>query len=232
MSFPLKGSPPAGILLIDKSTGMTSHDVVNIVRRQTGVRRVGHAGTLDPLATGLLIVLVGREFTKKQSEFMKLDKEYLCTAKLGIKTDTYDIDGQVISKASWDEVKKITQVNLEKVLENFRGEIEQTVPAYSAVKIKGEKLYEKARKGETKKEDLPKRKVNIKELELIDFSKDEIKQATSFTLRVACSSGTYIRSLIHDIGQQLKVGAMVKELRRTKIGDLDAKDAISFAAEL
>lgn len=225
MKIGLSGNPLAGILLIDKPTGVTSHDVVNQVRRQTGVRRVGHAGTLDPLATGLLIILVGREFTKKQSKFLKQDKEYLGEVQLGVETDSYDVDGKIVKEASWNELEKIAQPDLEKVLEKFRGEITQTVPAYSAVKVKGQKLYEKARRGEINQQDLPSREVNIKELKLIDFKKDEKNQQIFFTIKVACSSGTYIRSLAHDIGQELKVGAMVSNLRRTKIGQLGVEDA-------
>lgn len=217
MKFELKGDPLAGILLIDKPSGMTSHDVVNQVRKKTKVKRVGHAGTLDPLATGLLIVLVGREFTKRQAEFMKLDKEYICEAQLGVETDTYDVDGKVVKKANWEEVKKITKKKLQQVLDSFRGEITQIVPAYSAVKIKGEKLYEKARRGKINKKDLPSRQVEIKELELIEFNQDR----GFFKIRVVCSSGTYIRSLVHDIGLELGVGSTVNQLRRTKIGEIE-----------
>ncbi|MBT3249168.1 MAG: tRNA pseudouridine(55) synthase TruB [Candidatus Pacebacteria bacterium] len=225
MRIGLSGNPPAGILLIDKPTGITSHDVVYKVRKKTGVKRVGHAGTLDPLATGLLIVLVGREFTKRQSEFLKQDKEYLCEVQLGIETDTYDVDGQIIKEADWENLVRISKEDVEKVLDQFRGQISQTVPAFSAVKVKGRKLYEKARKGEIDKKDLPSREVHIKELEPIDLKKDEVAQEMFFNIRVACSSGTYIRSLAHDIGQELGVGATVKELRRTKIGELKLEDS-------
>jgi tRNA pseudouridine55 synthase len=202
--------------------------VVNRVRRATGVKRVGHAGTLDPLATGLLILLVGREFTKRQSEFLKQDKEYICTAQLGIVTDTYDSQGQTLSQADWDEVAKITRADLAGALENFRGQINQAVPAYSAVKIAGEKLYQKARRGKPLPAELPVRQVNITQLQLLDFQQDLESQILAFTIQVSCSSGTYIRSLIHDIGQQLRVGATVTALRRTKIGQLSVDQAISL----
>jgi tRNA pseudouridine55 synthase len=218
-------TPQTGILLIDKPTGMTSHDVVNIIRRQTGVKRVGHAGTLDPLATGLLIVLVGRESTKRQSEFLKQDKEYLCTAELGVTTDSYDADGKVLTQASWAEVGKISQEKVQTVVKNFIGEQQQTVPAYSAVKIHGQKLYEQARSGEIDLSQLPSRTVNIYELELTEFDKDSAEHKVCFTIRVKCSSGTYVRSLIHDIGQTLEVGATVTALRRTKIGALTVEQA-------
>ena len=225
MEIGLDSSSSSGILLIDKPTGMTSHDVVYKVRKKTDVKRVGHTGTLDPLATGLLIILVGREFTKRQNEFLKLDKEYICEAQLGIETDTYDADGKVIQRAKWKELKEISQTNLKKVLENFRGEIIQIVPAYSAVKIKGQKLYEKARKGEIIK-DLPSKKIDIKKLELLDFKKDQ--QKIFFTIKVVCSSGTYIRSLVHDIGQLLGVGATITSLRRISIGKYKIKDAMTL----
>lgn len=228
MEFGLKGNPPAGILLIDKPTGITSHDVVYRVRKKTGVSKVGHAGTLDPLATGLLIMLVGREFTKKQTQFLKQDKEYVCEAQLGIETDSYDVDGQIVKEETWGKIDKISQEDLEKVLNQFRGEISQTVPAFSAVKVKGEKLYQKARRGEIDKKSLPSRQVIIKELELLEFKKDVENRTLFFKIRVFCSSGTYVRSLTHDIGQELGAGATVSQLRRTKIGDLSISDAISL----
>ena len=225
MKIGVSGQPLAGILLIDKPSGMTSHDVINQIRRKTNVKRVGHAGTLDPLATGLLIVLVGREFTKQQSKFMKLKKEYVCEARLGLATDTYDIDGQVIQQRPWDQIKLITSDKLELVLKDFRGEITQTVPAYSAVKIKGEKLYRKARKGELDQTTLPKRRVIINNLEVLNFNLDNQQQELNFTIKTNVSSGTYIRSLVHDIGQALNLGATVIALRRTKIGDYDVARA-------
>jgi tRNA pseudouridine55 synthase len=213
------------ILLIDKPTGMTSHDVVNIIRRKTGVKRVGHAGTLDPLATGLLIILVGRESTKRQSEFLKQDKEYEVVAQLGIETDTYDSDGKITHESSPESVAKITQEDVEHVLTNFRGKIDQTVPAYSAVKMQGQKLYEIAREGKADEIVLPIRSVEIYSLELADFQKDTHSQKTFFKLKVHCSSGTYVRSLVYDIGRKLGVGATVTQLRRTKIGDLTVENA-------
>lgn len=217
MQVGLKGEPPAGILLIDKPTGWTSHDVVNKIRRLLKVKKVGHAGTLDPLATGLLVVLVGREFTKRQAEFLKQDKEYECLALLGVETDTYDVDGQVVKSAETDLVAEITQEQVEEVLEKYRGKILQTVPSFSAVRVKGEKLYEKARRGD--KVELPQREVEIKELELIAFKDGQCK------LKIACSSGTYVRSLVHDIGQDLGIGATVKKLMRTKIGAFSVDQA-------
>jgi tRNA pseudouridine55 synthase len=214
----------SGIWLVDKPTGMTSHDVVDRVRRLTGIKRVGHTGTLDPLASGLLIILVGRQYTKLQNQFLKQDKEYLVTGQLGVTTDSYDAEGKVTNEASWDEISKISQEQIEDSLTQFRGEISQAVPAFSAVKIKGKKLYELARKDQ-KIEKLPVREVTIHNLELTDFSIDPKSKTTYFSLKVFSSSGTYIRSLVHDLGQVLKVGATVTKLRRTKIGETSIKSA-------
>ncbi|MEN8252903.1 MAG: tRNA pseudouridine(55) synthase TruB [Patescibacteria group bacterium] len=226
-------SSRTGILLIDKATGMTSHDVVAIVRKKLSAKgrpvsgwKVGHAGTLDPLATGLLIILVGREFTKRQAEFMNSEKEYICRARLGIETDTYDIDGKIIKEVAWEKVNNCIGEQVNKLLSKFRGKIKQCVPAFSAVKVRGQKLYEKARKGEVKKSELPVRVVEIKELELVSFDTDDKNKKAFFKLRIVCSKGTYIRSLIHDMGQELGVGATVIELRRIRSGELSVKDAV------
>lgn len=224
----LRNEDGTGILLVDKPTGMTSHDVVAIARGKLGIRKIGHAGTLDPLATGLLILLVGRQYTKQQDVFMKQDKKYVCSAELGLVTDTYDIDGTVISKADWEAVKKITREQVAQVMQQFTGEIEQTVPIYSAVKVKGQKLYNLARQEEEVEVELPTRQVTIKELELLDFIKDEINQKLTISFRTFVSSGTYIRSLTHDIGQVLTVGATVTSLRRTKIGNAEVDNALSI----
>jgi tRNA pseudouridine55 synthase len=204
------------ILIVDKPTGMTSHDVVNRMRRETGVKRIGHAGTLDPLATGILIILIGREATRLQDQLMHMEKEYVFTAELGWETDTYDSQGKTVQEWSWEEVQKITKAKLENVIQKFIGEYDQQVPAYSAVKQSGRKLYELARKQE--KIELPTRKVRIQSIELEKFDRDEVTQTTSFMCRVVCGTGTYIRSLAVDIGRALAVGATVTALRRTKVG--------------
>lgn len=201
----------SGILLVDKPTGPTSHDLVDWLRRVSGVRRVGHTGTLDPLASGLMIMLVGRECTKLQDQFLKLDKTYLVTAQLGITSDSYDITGKIEAKnENW---QNLDREQLQKVVNKFLGRLEQTVPIYSAVKIKGEKLYDLARRGQADQVGLPARSVTIYSLNILDFS------LPYFTLEVSCSSGTYVRSLIHDIGQALGVGAVVTALRRVQIGE-------------
>ncbi|MGD9129084.1 MAG: tRNA pseudouridine(55) synthase TruB [Candidatus Woesebacteria bacterium] len=217
-----------GIILIDKPSACTSHDIVNKVRKITGIRRVGHCGTLDPLATGLLIILIGREFTKQQNKFLKLNKEYLCQAQLGLKTDTYDIDGQVLETANWEKINQITQDKLKSILKSFKDTLEQKVPAFSAVKVKGKKLYQQARKSKVKIENLPTRKIKIYNLELIDLNKNKKKKQCLFKIKVKCSSGTYIRSLINDIGEKLGVGATVIQLRRTKIDQFKVEDAIKI----
>lgn len=213
-----------GILLVDKPTGWTSHDVVGWVRRQVGVKRVGHAGTLDPLATGLLIVLVGRTFTKLQDKFLKQEKSYLVRAKFGEATDTFDSQGKVTSQISWDRLQSLTSEKISLAMKRYSGEIEQVVPAFSAIKLAGQKLYDLARRGEVI-EQLPKRNVTIFKFDLIDFEYDEKLKKVEAEFEVLVSSGTYIRSLIHDLGQDLGVGAHVVLLRRLSIGQIDLKNA-------
>ena len=209
----------SGYVLVNKPGGITSHDVVDRVRRATGVKRVGHAGTLDPLATGLLIVLVGREATREQERFMKQDKEYVATMELGKVSDTYDSEGVVEETLGDVEVSKeqVTQV-----IKEFIGEIDQAPPVHSAIKVGGKKAYELARKGEEVK--LGTRKIQISEIELLEFNSPFIK------LKVSCGSGTYIRSLVHDIGQNLGSGAIMTELERTKIGPYSVDDAVDIEA--
>lgn len=233
MSQPIpQTKPPSpgseGVFLVDKPSGITSHRLVNQVRNLTGIKRVGHAGTLDPLASGLMIILVGRQFTKQQNKFLKLSKEYLCTAQFGLVTDTYDSQGQILDQASWDQIETITAQQTEQALEQFRGKIEQTVPAYSAVKQNGSKLYELARKGELEQKDLPSRTVEIQELELKKFDLNHTEKTLEITLRLTVSSGTYVRSLVHDLGKVLGVGAIVTELRRTRVGDYSITNAIKL----
>ncbi|MFZ1721038.1 MAG: tRNA pseudouridine(55) synthase TruB, partial [Microgenomates group bacterium] len=212
--------------LIDKPSGVTSHDVVHWARKTTGHKTIGHTGTLDPLATGLLVLLITRKYTKMQAEFLKQDKSYLVTAQLGIKTDSYDCDGKVVSTADRDKVTKITQKDIQNKIKSYQGEITQQVPIFSAVKIKGKKLYEIARKNPQATLQLPSRVVTIYSCELVKHTKDEKNTESSFALSVRCSSGTYIRSLVNDIGNDLGVGAVVTALRRTSIGELRIDDAL------
>lgn len=227
-----QSKPPAkdteGVFLIDKPAGISSHGMVNKMRGITDISKIGHTGTLDPLASGLLIILVGRTYTKLQDSFLKQDKTYTCTARLGIETDTYDITGKIIAETPWEKLKYIDSSAMEKIFQKLRGEITQTVPPFSAVKQNGEKLYDKARKETLDKNTLPSREVNILELVLLQLKKDINTKTVTFSLETTVSSGTYIRSLVHDIGKLLDVGATVTELRRTKIADYSVDKAFQI----
>lgn len=200
-----------GLLLVDKPVGPTSHYVVSWARRQFGVKTIGHTGTLDPLASGLMILLVGRSFTKQQINFLKQDKTYLVTGQLGITSDSYDSTGKITDQS--DSWKKITKIQLTEALKTFVGQINQTVPLFSAVKVNGKKLYQLARNGQSAQSGLPIKSITIYSITLLNFSPPH------FSIEVFCSSGTYIRSLIHDIGQKIGVGAVVTALRRIQIGE-------------
>lgn len=208
------------LLLIDKPKGITSHDVVDRVRRITGERRVGHAGTLDPNATGLLIVGVGRESTKKLGEIAKgTTKTYQADIFLGEERDTDDVLGK-IRKTKYKKAVTIDQEQIKKVLKNFIGNKTQTPPAFSAIKIKGKKAYELARKG--KKVNLKPRKIVIYSINLIDY------RFPIIGIEVKVSSGTYVRALARDIGRKLGCGAYLDNLHRTAIGQYSLKEASSF----
>jgi tRNA pseudouridine55 synthase len=205
-------------LLINKPKGITSHDVIYFVRKITTEKKVGHAGTLDPNATGLLIVGVERSSTKKLGWIAKdTKKTYEAEIYLGEERDTDDSEGQIISEKSDFQPPDMTL--LKKTLTGFKGKQKQTPPAYSALKIKGKKAYELARKGE--KVVLKERDVVIHSIELLQYKYPVL------TIRTTVSSGTYIRALARDIGKQLGCGAYLRNLKRTKIGDynlVDAKD--------
>lgn len=211
-----------GIYLIDKEASWTSFDVVAKMRGITGVKSIGHAGTLDPFATGLLIVLVGKEFTKRQDEFMKQDKVYEATLMIGFSSSTGDPEGIISEVTSYKEqgtgkLQIPSFKEVQNVLQNFVGEIEQIPPVHSAIKINGERAYKKARRGEDVQ--IPKRKVTIHNLELISYEYPLVK------FKVKCSSGTYIRTLGMDIAEELGTKGYLTGLRRTKIGEYDIKDA-------
>ncbi len=208
------GSLPFGFLNIYKPKGITSHDVVAKLRRVTKVKQIGHTGTLDPFATGVLPVCIGK--ATRLIEYLEDDKEYLATVQFGKNTDTYDLDGEVT--AAFD--KKVTQDEVENILDNFRGEIMQLPPVYSAIKVNGKKLYEYARKGEDVK--IVPRKVFISKLKLVDF--DSEQQCAK--LAVACSKGTYIRSIAYDLGQKLQCGGYLTALERTRAGKFLVEDSI------
>ena len=204
-------------LLVDKPTGMTSHDVVAVVRRDTSVRKVGHAGTLDPMATGLLIVLVARRATRLQEAFMHLPKVYEGTMRLGEQTPSHDAETDVVERT---DPSHVTREDVEALRSQFTGTIQQVPPMYSAVKMDGERLYEKARRGETV--DRPPRQVRIDRFDLIDWAPPDLR------FRVECSKGTYVRSLARDVGDALDVGAHLTALRRTAIGPYQVTAAWSL----
>lgn len=203
----------SGILLVDKPEGWTSHDVVGRLRRMTGQRRIGHSGTLDPMATGLLVVFLGR--ATRAVEFAEgHDKGYTALLRPGVVTDTLDTTGTVLETSA----QRPTRAELEAAIERFRGEIEQLPPMYSAIKQGGKKLYEIARAGgEVERKPRP---VTIYRLECTGEREDG-----DFELEVECSKGTYIRTLCDDIGRELGCGACMSGLRRTRAGGFDVKDA-------
>ena len=194
-----------GVLIVNKPKNITSRDVVNIICKKFNTKKVGHTGTLDPIATGVLVITIGKA-TKLVDVITSENKEYIAEVKLGILTDTYDIAGNIIK----EEKCVLDKKKLEEVLNSFVGTYNQEVPIYSAVKINGKKLYEYARKNE--KITLPKRMVEIKEIELLDFDKE------SYKFRVLVSKGTYIRSLIKDINDKLGIIGVMENLTRTKQG--------------
>ena len=202
-----------GILNIDKPEGMTSHDVVNRVRRACGLRRVGHAGTLDPLATGVLVVCVGRA-TRLAEYVVGQPKEYVAVVRLGQTTDTYDADGTILE----ERPVSADSATIQTALQQFTGPIEQIPPMYSAIKRDGKPLYKLARQGiEVERKA---RAITIYNLTLEDRTENDI------TLRVACSTGTYIRSLAHDLGEVLGCGGHIVALRRTRVGSFSAENAV------
>ncbi len=207
---------PSGVLLVNKPEGFTSHDVVNKIRRLYGTRRVGHTGTLDPLATGVLVVLVGR--AAKAAEYLVADKkEYVATLRLGITTDTEDITGEVLSEAS----QLPNEAEVYAVAKSFVGEIMQTPPMYSALKVGGRKLCDLARKGiEVERVS---RAVTVHSLNIA-----HTESANDYILEVACSSGTYIRTLCADIGKALGTGGVMAALCRTAVEDFRLEDAFSL----
>lgn len=205
----------SGVLVVDKPVGMSSHDVVQIIRNGTNIRRAGHTGTLDPRASGVLVILLGPAV--RLSEYVSAsDKRYQAVIQLGITTDTYDSEGEVTRRSPVE----ITYDEFEEALKGFIGEFEQKPPAYSAIKVKGRKAYELARKGE--EVDLEPRLIQVHDLELLEWDPPEA------VIDVQCSSGTYVRSLAHDLGEKLGCGATLTGLRRTKNGQFGLRDAVSL----
>jgi len=204
----------SGVLVVDKPVGLTSHDVVQIIRRGTGIRRAGHTGTLDPRASGVLVILIGPAV--RLSEFVSAsDKRYQATIRLGGSSDTFDSEGSITNITS--DVK-ITEEEFTEVLQQFIGEIEQVPPPYSAVKVKGRRAYEIAREGE--EVELAPRIIHVYSLEILEWAPPEV------VIDVYCSSGTYVRSLTNDLGKSLGTGAYLVGLRRTKSGRFTLRDAV------
>ena len=203
----------SGVLVVDKPVGMTSHDVVQVIRRGTNIRRAGHTGTLDPRASGVLVVLLGPAV--RLSEYVSAsDKRYQAVIQLGTTTDTFDADGKTTSSSPVN----VTEEQFDTELQKFVGQIEQVPPPYSAVKIQGRKAYELARKGE--EVILEPRIINVYSLELLEWAPPEV------VIDVNCSSGTYVRSLVNDLGARLGCGATLTGLRRTKSGRFTLRDAV------
>lgn len=222
-----------GIFAVNKPRGMTSHDVVNIVRRKTSVKRVGHGGTLDPLAEGILVIAVGRENTKKLDQYVKGEKEYLATLKLGYISETDDADGPIheynnymFQKLASIEVppqsasKIPEEEQIKHCLKKFIGNIQQVPPIYSSIKLRGKPAHRRVRRGETV--EMKSRPVFIKRITLDQYCYPEVK------IKVTCGPGVYIRSLARDIGNELKVGAYLSKLIRTKVGKFTLKSSVDI----
>lgn len=209
---------PEGLLLIDKPTGPTSHDIVNSVRRQLQMKRVGHAGTLDPMATGLLIMLVGKA-TKVSQYLMSLDKTYQGTLLLGQTTDSHDRDGEITATR---DVPELTEEEVLALMKEFVGDQYQMPPMFSAKKIHGVPLYKLARKG--KVVDREPRFIRVSSFELLEFDSPQI----SFIIR--SSKGTYVRTIAHDLGEKIGCGAHLSNLRRTAIDHFKVEDAVTLDA--
>jgi len=206
----------SGVLVVDKPIGMTSHQVVQVIRNGTRIKRAGHTGTLDPRASGVLVVLVGPAV--RLSQYVSAEnKRYQATIKLGEKTDTYDGEGEITGSSDIE----VTYEQFEEALKGFVGEIKQVPPPYSAVKVKGKHAYDLARKGEDV--NLEPRLINVYSLDILEWNPPEV------VIDVHCSSGTYVRSLAYDMGELLGCGAYLTGLRRTKSGRFSLRDATALS---
>ena len=208
--------PNDGLLLVDKPSGPTSHDLVAQIRRRFRIAKVGHGGTLDPMATGLLVILLGKG-TKISDRVMGHDKTYEATLRLGIETDSQDADGQVVAEK---DAAAITAEQVAAQMKARLGDQMQMPPMVSAIKIQGVPLYKLARKGETVER--PAKLIHVYRFDLLDFTPPDVRFV------VECTKGTYVRTLAHDVGQSLGVGAHLVQLRRTKIGQLDVAKAFAL----
>lgn len=205
------------IFAVYKPKGPTSHDIIDFIRRLTRIKKVGHAGTLDPLAKGVLVIAVTREGTKQLTDLIKNEKEYIADIKLGETSNTDDDEGE---KTATEGAEPVSREDIEEVLPQFQGDIMQTPPIYSALKIKGQNAYKLARKG--KKIEMEARPVVIKEIEILEYEWPMLK------IRTVTGSGVYIRSLARDIGQALGVGGYLAGLERTRVGAFTKEDALTL----
>ena len=205
-----------GFLNVYKPKGKTSHDVVAILRRVTKIKQIGHTGTLDPFAEGVLPICIGK--ATRLIEYLKDDKAYIGTVQLGKSTTTYDIEGEGVKESD----KVVTKEDVEQVLDCFRGDIKQYPPIYSAIKVKGKKLYEYARKGEEVK--IESRKVNISELKILNYDVEN----RQLELYIACSKGTYIRSIANDLGEKLETYGYLIKLVRVQAGNFGVNDSVKL----
>jgi len=204
-----------GIILINKPAGKTSFYLVHVLRSILGVKKIGHAGTLDPFATGVMVMLVGRKYTQKSDQFINQGKSYRATVRLGVETDSYDCDGTVVSES--DLIP--TQDELMQAIARFQGKVEQVPPMFSAKKVKGKKLYELARRGEV----IERKPVTVElETEVLRYEYPEVD------IVVNCSKGTYLRSIAHDLGKILGCGAHLSHLTRLKSGDFNLENCVNL----
>ncbi|HEY9166911.1 MAG TPA: tRNA pseudouridine(55) synthase TruB [Candidatus Kryptonia bacterium] len=210
----MMASDGGSIIPVYKPRGITSFEVVRIVRRELNLKKVGHAGTLDPLAEGLLILLTGSK-TKMMDELLKVGKEYVATLKLGSVSKSHDLETELVVRAPY---VKVSETEIRESLKKYRGQIEQVPPEYSAAWVNGKRAYNLAREGVRFK--LKPKVVTISEIEVVSYI------SPALVLRIACSSGTYVRSLARDIGEDLGCGAVLTELVRTRIGPYSVENAI------
>jgi tRNA pseudouridine55 synthase len=214
-----------GIVLVDKPAGPTSHDVVAKMRKLFNTRKVGHAGTLDPMATGMLVIGIGRA-TRLLGYFTAHDKEYFGTIRLGISTNTDDAQGELVTQTS---ALHITETQILETVRDFRGPIMQQPSAISAIKIDGKRAYARVRDGE--EINIPSRSVMVHDLEIVSIARVDELEVIDVKVRVVCSAGTYIRALARDIGARLQVGGHLTELRRTRSGVFDSMTSLEVLQE-
>lgn len=202
-----------GILLINKPQGRTSFSLIRALRKLTGIKKIGHAGTLDPFATGVMVLLIGKRYTRLSDQLLFEDKEYVAEVSLGVSTDTYDCDGKVVASS-----KKVPSLEeIESIIAEFQGEIAQIPPMFSAKKVKGKKLYELARQGQTIERQPARVRLSTT---LLHYN------YPSLSLKVKCSKGTYIRSIAHEMGEKLGCGAHLSQLQRTRSGQFSIEECI------